>query len=122
VRAVSPDGEIRTATVLGDLVAKAPESSPPLSEGTKVWVSIRPECIALAASGAPIPPGANVLTGVLDETTYLGELAEHRFRSGEQRLRAYELNPVPGSGARVATLATIAPSDVVLLPFDGGHV
>jgi hypothetical protein len=57
------------------------------------------------------------LAGELESTSYLGEVAEHRFRTGSELLRIHELNPRAVS-ARVRMLAVIAPVDVVLVPID----
>ncbi|MCA9287337.1 MAG: ABC transporter ATP-binding protein [Phycisphaerales bacterium] len=91
-----------------------------------VLLSIRPEAIALrrptlagvdlgAANGA-------ALTAEITETTYLGEIAQHRLKLADGTiLRAAELNPAPRSaavpskgGARVTL--SIQPHDIVVLP------
>jgi hypothetical protein len=86
-------------------------------EGAKVWVSLRPECFSLGNSSAPTEP--NTLSGEIEATMYLGEIAEHRFRSGTELLRVYEINPRP-SDAAIRT-AVIAPGDVTLLPYEGAR-
>ena len=65
----------------------------------------------------------NAMAGTIESTTYLGELAEHRFRSGSDVLRVYELNPRLGAwplGGRA--IVEVSPDDVVLLPLEDGVV
>ncbi len=108
---------VRVRTALGELLSTGPARSF-AHQDAKVWVSLRPECLALQSD--PASPGSNAITGEIEATTYLGEIAEHRFRSGTELLRIYELNPRPLDGAsRAATrTAAVASADVTLLPFD----
>ncbi|HEX9294698.1 MAG TPA: ABC transporter ATP-binding protein [Polyangiaceae bacterium] len=109
--------EVRVRTAAGELLAVRPDWD--VRDDLKVWVSLRPECLRLApASVGSSPP--NAIAGTLDATTYLGEIAEHRLRSGNLYLRVYELNPgAASSPVDRSVVATVSPADVVLLPFDG---
>jgi iron(III) transport system ATP-binding protein len=109
----SPDG-IRVRTALGDLFSTGP-ARPFAREGAMVWVSLRPECFSLGTSSASNQ--SNALSGEIEATMYLGEIAEHRFRSGAELLRIYEINPGPKDPA--IRTAVIAPGDVTLLPHEG---
>jgi len=112
-------GELRITCGIGELASTAAPGFVP-EVGSRVWVSLRPECLALAPPGASAPP-ANAAAGFVESTTYLGELAEHRFRSGSEVLRIYELNPKPAAWPRGSNAtATVSPLDVVLLPAEAG--
>jgi ABC-type Fe3+/spermidine/putrescine transport system ATPase subunit len=91
----------------------AAEASLAPGVGSEVWVSVRPECLALTGEAAS---AVNAVEVTVESTTYLGELAEHRVRAGTELLRVYELNPGGRSwpsGKRA--VVTVAPADVVLL-------
>jgi iron(III) transport system ATP-binding protein len=105
---------VRVRTPLGELLSTGPARSFARPDA-KVWVSLRPECVALRVD--PSSTGWNAVTGKIEATTYLGEIAEHRFRCGTELLRIYELNPRPADGA--SHTAAVSPADVTLLPFDG---
>jgi iron(III) transport system ATP-binding protein len=106
------EGAVRIDTPLGELVA-APRFA--TTAGSQLWVSLRPECLGLSASGERAGP--NSFGGTVESTTYLGELAEHRVRSGSEVLRVYELNPGAARWpAGRAAVVSVAPADVVLLP------
>jgi iron(III) transport system ATP-binding protein len=107
------DAGARVRTALGELVTNGP-AGPFVRKGAKVWVSLRPECFSLSTS--PAAGQSNSLSGEIEGTMYLGEIAEHRFRTGAKVLRIYEINPSPKDGA--PRTASIAPTDVTLLPFD----
>jgi iron(III) transport system ATP-binding protein len=108
------DGGVRVRTALGDLTSNGP-ARPFVRQGAKVWVSLRPECFSLGSSEAATD--SNTLAGKVEATMYLGEIAEHRFRTGTELLRIYEINPRPTDVA--LRTVSIAPADVTLLPFDG---
>ncbi len=55
------------------------------------------------------------LSGQLVESVYLGEMAQHSVRCGQQVLHVFELNPIPAAADRPVTL-TIGVDDVVVLP------
>jgi iron(III) transport system ATP-binding protein len=100
---------VRVETSVGALVAARDDAFAP-AVGEQVWVSIRPECLRLSGGGA----APNTLRGRQEEVTYLGELAERRFRVGEAALSMFELNS--RADARDQLTVHVEPSDVVLLP------
>lgn len=82
------DAKVMVDTPLGRVTAL---SSRQLAKGTEVTVSIRPEVIKL--ENAP-SDAANVFDGMLHDTIYLGEFAQHLVNAGKsQTLKVYELNP-----------------------------
>jgi iron(III) transport system ATP-binding protein len=102
---------------LGALVATSEQSFVP-SGGDRVWISIRPECFRLATAGTP-PVGLNRLMARRSGTIYLGEIAEHHLRVGEQALSMYEINPSAAPATPDGEIPILVdPMDVVLLPFD----
>jgi iron(III) transport system ATP-binding protein len=111
-------GELSAARAGGDGWAGRTPAAHGFAAGDAVWVSIRPECLSLRET----PNGqSNVIRGVVQTSTYLGEIAEHHFASAATALKIYELNPPMSRSRQAATLATVAPSDVVVLPFDEAH-
>jgi iron(III) transport system ATP-binding protein len=113
---------LRVSTKVGELVAEAGALA--AAVGDKVWVSIRPECWAFApardpgTTAPPEAPGINTISGVARGTTYLGEFAEHRLEVGEIGLRVYEFNPRGELSQERPVTVTVAPRDVVVLPFE----
>jgi iron(III) transport system ATP-binding protein len=105
-------GEARVDSPVGPLVAARDEAFAPAADA-EVWISIRPEGLRLARAGEAAP---NALRGRREQTTYLGELAEHRVRVGETLLSVFELNA--RSEAREELALAVDPADVVLLPRD----
>jgi iron(III) transport system ATP-binding protein len=88
-----------------------------IAVGDPVTCSIRPESIRLHADGHGAPPETNRLTGTVIESVYLGDVAQHRIRCGQQTLRASELNPAGRARASDLPLAmNVAVDDVVVLP------
>jgi len=108
-----PD-EVRVHTAIGELVALG-RPDLPIEAGSPVWVSLRPECLSLRAAGSP---PLNCVSGELESTTYLGEIAEHRLRAGTELLRIHEINPRTTRPIGGGLSAVIAPADVVLVPTD----
>jgi iron(III) transport system ATP-binding protein len=107
--------EARVRTSIGELSA-AVTSDFDVAKGTHVWVSLRPECFALTSSSDVSAP--NRIAGAIENTSYLGEIAEHHFRTGPEVLRLHELNPRASRAANENLTAVIAPADVVLVPTD----
>jgi iron(III) transport system ATP-binding protein len=111
--------EVAVDTEIGPLVAAALDSYD-LRDGQRVWASIRPECWTLGQS----PPARNVASGRIERSIYLGELAEHHFRTASNAsLKVYQLNPRatridPGESWFVSA----APEDVVLIGRDADDV
>ena len=88
------------------------ETANPPRRGENVVVSIRPECWRLGRQ----PLAQNGVRGVIAESYYLGEIAQHRFRSGEVVLSLHELNPrLVGKEARGEFWAAVDADDVVVL-------
>ena len=88
------------------------ETANPPRRGEDVVVSIRPECWRLGRQ----PLAQNGVRGVIAESYYLGEIAQHRFRSGEVVLSLHELNPrLVGKEARGEFWAAVDADDVVVL-------
>ena len=84
----------------------------PPRRGDDVVVSIRPECWRLGRQ----PAAQNGVRGQIVESQYLGEIAQHRLRSGEILLTLHELNPrLLGPAARGEFWAVVDPDDVVVL-------
>lgn len=84
--------------------------SPP-APGQAVTISIRPESWRMRApADAP-----NALAGHLEETIYLGEVAQHRVRTGEREWKVFEMNPRPCAPGTAVSMA-VDPDDVVILP------
>jgi len=106
------DGHLQLDSPVGALTAAAGDRvKSALRPGVTAVCSIRPEAIRLG----PVPVGAkNVGEALLEQTSYLGEVAEHRLRVGEAVLKVFELNPMPVvAGRRVGFW--IAEADVVVL-------
>ncbi len=99
------------ATALGGGVFEAGEgvhlhSAASTGVGEAVLLSIRPEAWRLGAEGVP---------GTVEESVYLGEMAQHRVRTPLGEVKVFELNP---RGLRVgeACHLAVAREDVVALP------
>ncbi len=114
------EGEVRNAdagaafvrTAFGDFEgALADPDSLPV-EGSKVVLSIRPECLRLLE----MPAEENTVTGRIGQVSYYGEVAHYEFVTSGQPLRICELNPRSWEGRREKTLYAYAdPDDVVVL-------
>ncbi|XHR30762.1 MAG: ABC transporter ATP-binding protein [Chthoniobacteraceae bacterium] len=98
------------ASVAGDLFETAApvESSLP---GTRVTLSIRPEALRLG------PAPVNAFPGHIEETLYLGEMAQYRVKAGKSAfaLKIFELNP-RRAASEGSCVVSVAPEDVVVLP------
>jgi iron(III) transport system ATP-binding protein len=111
------DKRIVTDTPLGKIIAQV--NGTPLKIGEKITLSIRPEVVRLGEA----PSGAvNRFAGLLHDTQYLGEFAQHRLNiradgHGPVVLKVSELNPrvVARDGATEQAAVWFDPSDVVLL-------
>jgi iron(III) transport system ATP-binding protein len=87
------------------------------SEGDAVTISLRPETLRLGDASVGQP---NVVRGVVHDTVYLGEVAQHQVRIGEgegRNLKVFDLNPriLARDGEQQASLWVEA-QDVVILP------
>ena len=81
--------------------------------GDEVTVSIRPECWELHRDAE----SRNVVKGRIGQSTYLGEVAQYEFITGNgTHLKIFERNPRFVDGASRGELyATVEPDDVVVL-------
>jgi iron(III) transport system ATP-binding protein len=102
-------------TAIGELAGRvvAPEWRPAPEE--PVILSIRPECLSIAAA----PPVQNAIAGRLTESIYLGETAQYALKceGREEAIHISELNPrrvIRDTGA--GFYATAKPEDIVILP------
>jgi len=67
------DSEGATATIrIGDTLLRG-TCDPGLAPGTRTWLSVRPEAIAILPSDAT-PPDTNLLDGRVEEAVYAGAL------------------------------------------------
>ena len=104
-------------TAAGKLLASITGDSAAYSKGQRIMCSIRPESIRLVEAAA-----ANTLPGKRLESVYLGEIAQHQVRMGEQTmgqiLAVSELNPTAEhlSSSTTQVGMRIDPCDVVILP------
>lgn len=81
--------------------------------GEKVALSIRPECLSLSDQKSK----ENTLTGRLDESIYLGEIAQYSLKAKNDQIRIAELNPRRVVRDSDQTFyASADAEDVVILP------
>jgi len=116
------DGVVEVETAMG-VVRSGAVVAEGIREGAKVTVSLRPEAIHLGEA----PAGAvNAFDGVLHDTLYLGEVAQHQVSisgvgggngRGETTLKVFELNPrmVARDEARERVRVWFDVSDAVVL-------
>ena len=111
-------GRAVVRTVMGRVVSAAP-LPPATAAGAKVVVSLRPEALRL---GPPPGDAPNRFDGVVHDTVYLGEVAQHQVSvnpsaNGAVELKVYELNPrfVARDDARESATVWFDPADVVVL-------
>ena len=122
----SPAGPLHASLQPGN--AASPTPAP--EAGSTVTCSIRPEAVRFVRERRTQPEatdGSNQFAGVLLDTTYLGELAQHRLRvlpegpgttaaaADGMELRAFELNPPIEDAPNLPVRATVHPDDVVVL-------
>lgn len=110
----SGGGLIAVETTLGMLSGVAGDPEADFFDGQSVKVSIRPECIQFS----PYPSEENGFSGTINESVYLGEIAQYHFRSdnGGLNLKVFELNPRHiNAHAREGIQAYADPEDVVVL-------
>jgi iron(III) transport system ATP-binding protein len=102
---------VDTAIGKFDGVVGDPANAPAV--GAEVTVSIRPECWELHRDAE----SRNVVRGRIGESTYLGEVAQYEFVTGNgTKLKIFERNPRFVDGASRGELyATVEPDDVVVL-------
>jgi iron(III) transport system ATP-binding protein len=116
VGAVQGD-RLEVLTKLGPLVSAA-AAAKGVHEGDQVTVSLRPESIRIGQVGDGVP---NSFEGIVHDTAYLGEVAQHQVSVGangqETTLKVFELNPkiVARDEARERARIHFDPTDVVVL-------
>jgi len=114
-RVVGMEGSLcRVETPLGPILSGSlPEGSLP-AQGSAVTLSIRPEVVQLGRDAGTV----NRFDGVVHNTIYLGEMAQHQVRSkaSGMDLKVFEINPriVARDGEEDAPFS-FDPEDVVLL-------
>ena len=101
--------KVRTAA--GVLESTTADSHP---AGTTLTASIRPEAFRLHAE-ADAPAGRPTLRGVVAESTYLGEMAQHRVDCHGTVIKVFELNPRRLSRRGEPVALTVDAEQVVML-------
>jgi iron(III) transport system ATP-binding protein len=114
----APDGRVEVQTGLGTVVSSVPPASP-VRAGDAVTISLRPETIRIGPAGTDRP---NVFDGIVHDTVYLGEVAQHQVTIGGEgaqgtTVKVFELNPkiVARDEARERAKVWFDPGDVVVL-------
>lgn len=83
-------GTLLVKCALGELSGVAGDPAADFSEGEKVRLSIRPECIHLDS----YPVEDNGFTGRIGQSVYYGEIAQYEFvANADAHLKVFELNP-----------------------------
>jgi ABC-type Fe3+/spermidine/putrescine transport system ATPase subunit len=112
--ALSGSGSCATAhTTHGIFTGRITDPAWQPASGEKVQLCLRPEALRLT----DLPAAANLLTGRLTDSVYLGELAQYTVRdSSGQLFHLSELNPAilrPADDSQVSL--TVNPDDVMIL-------
>ncbi len=104
---------VTVETAVGKFEGVLGDPARPVTAGTEVTVSIRPECWELHRD----PESRNFVKGRIGECIYLGEVAQYDFVTGKgAKLKIFERNPRFVDGAdRGELYATVAAEDVVVL-------
>jgi iron(III) transport system ATP-binding protein len=98
---------------LGDrsLLVQAPGAAV-LSAGSSVTLCLRPEIFRISES----QPSSQAWSATLLETAYLGQVAQHLFRCGDDLLKVTEFNPRPAHFRLGANyFLGVHPDDIILL-------
>ena len=109
------DGDRRDVRTMFGTLGSA-TSDPDAPTTGRVSLSIRPE--SLTRSGPNTPETYNRIAGKLLETVFLGEVAQHQVRVGDDAvLKVLEINPRERTDTRPgdAIELAVAPEDVVVL-------
>ena len=107
----SAGGLVATAGALRFEAAGGSEER--LQPGERVTLSIRPEAWRFSSEA---PAGtANTVPGEIEESVYLGEMAQYRVGIAGASLKVYEMNPRAVAAKGPCTLR-VAAEDVVVLP------
>jgi len=106
------DGRASVSTALGNIEGVVPPDSGTWEAGSRAVLSIRPESWKLQTEKSP----SNCIKGRIEDSIYLGEMAEYKFVSGGEKLKIYELNPrFTAAGREKELYAVVDPRDVVVL-------
>jgi len=106
------DRDCSVETPAGILAGAGPAPSGP-APGATVPVSIRPETLRIGDLPAS---GPNSFEGILRETVYLGETAQHVVEVNGIALKVFELNPRSvRRGEKRGVAVSVDPGDVVVL-------
>lgn len=113
------DGRAHVRTELGELTAGIADEAP-FKEGEALTCSLRPETLRIGDAPAD---AVNQFSGIVHDSIYLGEVAQHQVRVGqdsEMNLKVFDLNPrIIARDSEEAATIWVAPEDVVLLPCNG---
>lgn len=110
--ALGPNGTAEVDTEVGRFSGVLGQPAARPAPGTKVTLSVRPECWVLSREAKPV----NSVRGRIGEAVYLGEFAQYDFLAGSLDLKVLELNPrFLDQSARGEIHASAAPEDVVVL-------
>jgi iron(III) transport system ATP-binding protein len=104
---------VRIETGLGEFIGRSSGEWQPVP-GDSCVLSIRPETLRLSTT----LPASNFVSGRLQDSVYLGEMAQYQFNCGSQVLKIYELNPrfVEAAGDRKLYASADVEDVVVLQP------
>ncbi len=112
VVAASTAGRATVATALGEIDGTLPADGGAWAPGTPAILSIRPESWRLQTEPGP----GNCIGGRIEDSIYLGEMAEYKFVANGVALKIYELNPRFLAAGRDRELyAVVDPRDVAVL-------
>ncbi|MCC7300941.1 MAG: ABC transporter ATP-binding protein [Verrucomicrobia bacterium] len=106
-------GRAKVRTELGLFVSEA--SAPGLRTGDRVVLSLRPEVLRL---DEPPASATNRIRGIVHDTIYLGEMAQHQLRTENgTNLKVFDVNPrLIARDTEERADVWIDPRDVVVLP------
>jgi iron(III) transport system ATP-binding protein len=108
----SSGGRARVATAIGEFEGVFGAIGAEPAVGSKVTLSVRPECWTIADAR----PAGNAVAGRIGKSVYLGENAQYDFVSGGTTLKVLELNPrFVGRPEHEGVFAGVRPEDVVVL-------
>jgi len=102
-------GEAVVTTAWGEL--RSTTLAPGLAAGGRCLVCVRPEALRFATAAS------NNVTLTVADMLYLGELGQWTLTCGNDRLKAFELRPLPRQPGEQVT-CSVEPVDVIVLPPD----
>lgn len=108
------DGKTVISTPVGDWISTVENDA---EEGAEVTLSLRPETLRLGDVPSEID---NEIDGVVHDTIYLGEVAQHQVRlggDGGRNMKVFDLNPrILARDGEQAARVWVESRDVVVLP------